>query len=183
MTRRRRSKKWISWLIILLLLVAAGVVCYLVWDNYFNDKKQGNSEAGISQEEKKEEQKDDNPKEEKKEEEQAVKKEEVVQYDGDNPNNASSLTGAITYAAASGDNLMIRVNIDQYLSGGTCVLALVRDGATIYNSEAAIIDVASTSTCEGFNVPVATIGNGNFAISIKVSSGDKVGEITGEVRL
>ena len=36
--RRKRSKKWISWLIILALLIGAGVVCYLVWDSYFRDK-------------------------------------------------------------------------------------------------------------------------------------------------
>ena len=39
MVRRRRSKKWISWLLILILAIAAAVMIYLVWDNYFRDKK------------------------------------------------------------------------------------------------------------------------------------------------
>ncbi len=181
MVRRKRSKKWISSLIILVLVIAAGVVCYLVWDNYFNDKKEESEKSPETlQEEEKEEEK---PVEEKEEERQPVKKEETVQYDGANPNASSSITGAITYATVSGDNLVIRVNIDQYLSGGKCTLGLRQGGGNVYSAEASVIDSASTSTCEGFNVPVNGLLSGEYNIIIYISSGDKTGEISGGVTL
>ena len=43
--RRKRSKKWISWLIILVLLIGAGVVCYMVWNSYFRDKTEPETSA------------------------------------------------------------------------------------------------------------------------------------------
>lgn len=181
MARRKRSKKWISWVIILLLLVAAGVISYLVWDNYFNDKKnESETTPESSQEKEKEEEK---PAEKKEEEQQPVEKEKTVQYDGANPNTSSSITGAITYAAVSGNNLVIRVNIDQYLNGGKCTLGLRQGGGNVYSAEAAVIDSASTSTCEGFNVPVSGLPGGEYNIIIYINSGDKTGEISGGVTL
>lgn len=178
--RRKRSKKWISWLIIIVLLVGAGAVCYLVYDNYFKEKKDEPT-SSIEKPQEKEPGVDVDVPEEKKEE--APKKEEVVQYDGDNPNNSGRVTGVITYAGASGDNLLIRMNIDQYLNGGTCSLNLNKDGGSVYVAEASIIDSASTSTCEGFNVPMAGLGSGKYSIIIYINSGDKSGTISGEVEL
>lgn len=105
------------------------------------------------------------------------------QYDGGNPNQESNITGAITYAGVSGDNVIIRVNIDQYLNGGTCNLILIQNGESRYGAEARIIDSASTSTCEGFNVPVAALVPGKYQIQINLSSERKTGSIMGEVNL
>ena len=121
--------------------------------------------------------------EEKKEETPVEEKEKVQQYDGNDPNTANDITGVITYAGVSGDNLMIRVNIDQYLNGGKCTLSLRQGGGNVYGAEANVVDSAATSTCEGFNIPVASLPKGNINIIIYISSGDKVGEIAGEVTL
>lgn len=179
--RRKRSKKWVSWLIIAVLLVGAGVVCYLVYDNYFREKKDEPASLEEKPQKREEEQPGENEPEEKKEE--IVEKEKVVQYDGEDPNVSGGITGVITYAGVSGDNLLIRINIDQYLSGGTCSLGLRKDGGTVYAAEAGVIDSASTSTCEGFNVPVAGLGSGRYNIIIYINSGGKSGEISGEVEL
>lgn len=185
--RRKRNKKWISWIIILVLLISAGVVCYFVWDSYFKDKSKDElkpieqsqvekKESNNKTEEKKTEEKTEEPQREK-------EKDSTAQYEGNNPNTASGITGAITYAGVSGDNLMIRVNIDQYLNGGKCTLALRQGGGNVYSMEASVVDSASTSTCEGFNVPVGGLPNGTINIIIYINSGDKTGEIAGEVSL
>ena len=181
--KRKRNKKWLSWLIILILLVGAVVVCVLVKKAYFEDKpepKEGDNVPAVAQEIEKEEEKKEEEEEKK---EETVEKEKTEQYDGQDPNTTDSLTGVVTYAGVNGDNLMIRVNIDQYLSSGSCKLTLSRDGNSIYNSEAGIVDSAATSTCEGFNVPVSELGKGNVQIVIYINSGNKTGQISGEAEI
>ena len=89
----------------------------------------------------------------------------------------------VTYAGVVDDKLMIRVNIDQFLADGSCELKLVRNNSTIYNSTANIFADVSTSTCEGFDVPVSGLGSGNTNIEIQLKSGDKSGIIRGEVNI
>ena len=112
-----------------------------------------------------------------------VRKEEVVQYDGNNPNEGGQLTGVVTYAGVSGDYLMIRVNIDQYLTSGRCALTLQQTGTEVYNEEVNLVDSASTSTCEGFNVPMSKLGAGKVTILINLYSGNKTGVINGETEI
>ena len=177
--RRKRSKKWISWLIILVLLIGAGVVCYMVWDSYFRDKSEPEtSETSDSTES--EEQKNDAEVELTSEE---PEKKKVEQYDGDDPNTAQELSGVVTYAGVNNGVLMIRVNIDQYLDSGKCELTLTRGGATIHNSIASIIGSASTSTCEGFDVAAGELGGGNVEVNIKLESNGKTGLIHGEANI
>lgn len=178
--RRRRSKKWVFWLFFLILLVVAGVVCYLVWDNYFKTDEPKEESGTSSVVEEKTEQKQEEKNEDSGEE---IKKEEVVQYDGESPNSGEGITGAVTYAAVSGANLMIRLNIDQYLTSGSCNLVLYKDGASVYGDTANLVGSASTATCEGFNVPVSEIGSGNFQIEVRITSGEKNGIIKGEASI
>ncbi len=176
--RRKRSKKWISWLIILVLLIGAGVVCYLVWDSYFKDKTEPETSEII--EEADIEKNEDDTETDSVEGEPEKK---VEQYDGDDPNSAQDLSGVVTYAGVNNGVLMIRINIDQYLNSGKCELTLSRDGATMHSSIASIIGSASTSTCEGFDVEVGELGGGNVEINIKLESNGRVGSIRGEVNI
>ena len=177
--RRKRSKKWISWLIILVLLIGAGAVCYMVWDSYFRDKTEPET-SETSDNTESEEQKNDSEAELTSEE---PEKKKVEQYDGDDPNNAQDLSGVVTYAGVNNGVLMIRVNIDQYLDSGKCELTLTRGGATIYSSIASIIGSASTSTCEGFDVATGELGGGNVEINIKLESNGRTGLIRGEANI
>ena len=142
--KRRRSKKWLYWLLMVLLFVGAVVICYFVWDVYFrvkDDVVKNSDDSGKNElvtEEKKEE--DEKTKEEAdKNDEQVipevVEKEKTIQYEGGDPNTSESLTGAITYAGVSGSEIMIRTNIDQYLTTGKCELVLERGGAVIYGTK------------------------------------------------
>lgn len=179
--RKRKSKKWISRLFFLMLLIVAVVLCYFVWDAYFkgDSKQPKQEEQSSSQEEKpKEEEKPEEKKEEEPEE-----KPKVPQYDGDDPNTAEQITGAITYIGVSNGYLRVRVNVDQYINGGSCNIVLLRGGAQIYSDYANLNSSASTSTCEGFDIPVADLGTGYTQIRITLSSGEKTGAVTGEVTL
>ena len=175
--KRKRKKTWISWVILLVLLIGAGVVAYLVWDNYFNDKRNNNEEQKTEQVEEKESNKDEE------EGNRDSEKKKVEQYDGADPNKAETLSGVVTYVGVSGDKLMIRVNIDQYLEGGECRLTLSRAGASIYSSIANVVGNASTATCEGFDVSVSGLGGGVTEISININSGERSGTIRGEVNI
>lgn len=181
--RRRRSKRWVYWLFILLLLVAAVAVCYLVWDAYFRDKEDLQDIPDSSEIEEKKEQRGEPSESEAEFKSESVEKKKVEQYDGGNPNEAEELSGAITYAGVSGSNLMIRVNIDQYLEEGSCSLTLARSGATIYNSIASVIGGPSTSSCEGFDVPVSGLGGGKIEITIKLEANGRSGTIRGEANI
>lgn len=115
---------------------------------------------------------------------EVVEKEEVKQYEGGDPNSAEVLTGVVTYAGASGDYLMIRVNIDQYLSGGTCRLVLNGSGGLAYTETAAVTDAAATATCEGFNVSLGKLKETQYNIIVYVDATDgRSGEIQGEARI
>ena len=175
--KNKKSKKWLYWVLFLVLFVVAGVVVYFVWDGYFKDDKKEDESSEIVEEKVEE----DEGGKGSVEEDIVVEKEQITQYEGDNPNEANELTGVITYAAVNGDNLIIRVNIDQYLDGGKCELNLIQNGVK-YSDSSNIVSI-TTATCEGFNVPVSKIGSGSYQIVIKINSGDKTGTINGEVNI
>ena len=103
-----------------------------------------------------------------------------TRYDGADPNLDTSLTGSITTARFDGDKLVIRVTIDQYLSSGTCTLTLTSGDKTLEKT-APIAPIASTSSCEGFDITDSELSNFSRPININLSltSGDKTGTITG----
>lgn len=101
----------------------------------------------------------------------------VTPYEGENPNTSDSLTGNIVYAGPAGNDLMIRVDIDQYVNG-TCKLTL--SGATNYEATTNLIADVSTSTCAGFDIPLSSLASGHYYINIRLTAGDKTGTITGE---
>lgn len=106
-----------------------------------------------------------------------------IQNDGEDPNIKDSLTGVLTMADILDGVLRIRVNIDQYLSSGTCKLTLYSESGKTFTVDAAIIPSASTSTCEGFDISTSNLSSGHWYISIDLESSDKTGIITGETNL
>ena len=181
--KRKKNKKVVWWIIVIILFVVAGVVVYFVWDGYFKDKGGNKKDEGYGSVEEVIVVDDGGKKEtESKQDEEVVEKEPVVQYEGEDPNEEENLTGVMTYAGVSGDYLLIRVNIDQYLDSGSCELNLVQ-GGVVYSGIAGVVSSASTATCEGFNVPVGNLSAGNYQIVIKIDSNGKTGVIEGEVKL
>ncbi|QQS17665.1 hypothetical protein IPL44_01315 [Candidatus Saccharibacteria bacterium] len=104
------------------------------------------------------------------------------QYEGDSPNTSNSLTGVINYKSVVDGNLTLRVTIDQSLTSGTCSLKLTSAGKTVTRS-ASIITNPSSSTCEGFSVPVSELSSGQWAIEITVTSGNRTGTFKDRVTI
>ncbi len=189
--KRKKNKKRLFWFLMLILLVAAAVVVYFVWDGYFKgkggDKKESSQEVEKVEERIESEEKSEDVMGEKEGrgqlEDEVGDGKEIVQYDGENPNKAESISGVVTYAGVSGERLMIRVNIDQFLDDGECILNLVRNGSTIYNDTAMVVGNVATATCEGFDVSVDGMGGGTTDIIITVNSGERTGTIVGRVEL
>ena len=181
---KKKSKKWIFWALLVVLFVLAGVIAYLTGRIFFKDQ------GGIL------EQPQETPEETEvikvsegdeveivEEAEPAVPEDKVKQYEGEDPNNLAELTGVITFAEKNGETLIIRTNIDQYLSGGACELILMRGEEIIDKYSGRIVPNAANATCEGFDVPVSGLGSGNINIIINLSSGGKTGTIKGETKI
>ena len=182
---RKNSRKWWTWGLLLVLFVAAAVVCYLVWDAYFKPKSEEGEKGTDTEVEvvEKPVEKSEEVEENEEPEGEVTGKKKVEQYEGEDPNKADELSGIVTYAGVSGSNLMIRVNIDQYLEDGKCRLTLERRERVVYNDVARIAGGATTSSCEGFDVPVDEIGGGEVNIVIDLNAGEKHGVIRGEASI
>lgn len=180
--KRKRSKKWIYYLVMFVLLIAAGVTVYLVWDNYFHDKKDNEiqepdkaviSESALDTETEAKEDKGDSESDDKR----------PVQYEGEDPNIKEELSGSITYAGLIDDRIAVRMNIDQYLGEGECTIHFMNNGVDSYKEITNITSSAATATCEGFDIPVNNIASGKYEILIELSSGGKTGTIKGEINI
>lgn len=110
------------------------------------------------------------------------KKQTPTQYDGEDPNSLEEITGYISYSAVNQDHLSIRLTINQFLTSGTCNLTMTSGSSTVTKS-AEVIGNASTATCQGFDIPLSELPSDNWNISIKITSGDKTGTITGDTTL
>jgi len=186
--RRPFYKRPMFWLLLLALIFAAILV-----SNYLKlpdspTKTDTSSTVDKEEDNRSDKSKDDNlpkestePKTESSETTTSPDGKTPSQYDGDNPNLNNTLTGAISTARFSGENLIIRVNIDQFVTG-SCNLTL-SDGARKLEKTARLITSASTSTCEGFDVQGSEITDFSRPINIiiNLSSGDKTGTITGSI--
>ena len=77
----------------------------------------------------------------------------------------NSLTGYITFKNITDGNLQIRVQIEQYLTSGTCTITIGD-----YVEQVNISANPSSSTCQGWDIPVAGIGSGYQSITIDITS-------------
>ena len=181
--KRKRNKKWIYAMLAVVLVASAGVTCWLLRGTKSDQQETGQTGSTIQQEEKIDKEEISRPSEEGELTGTGAEKERVVQYDGEDPNQADDLSGVVTYAGVVDGTLMIRVNIDQYLESGNCELTLTQGGANIYNSIANIVGGPSTATCEGFDVPLGELGGGDIQININLSADERHGTIRGEANI
>ena len=174
---KQKSSKWLYGLLFFVLFVAVGLACYFILGAFFEIKNNNSESEEVDTVEIEEESVEQS--EHKDNAEEDDDKHGVEQYDGEDPNQLEELTGSVTYAVVTDGVLKIRINIDQYLGGGRCNMSLIRDGVNIYNMSANISALVSTSTCDGFDVPVPSIGNGDYDIVVNLEAEGKIGVING----
>ena len=87
-------------------------------------------------------------------------------------------TGIINYKAVKDDALVIRSTINTSIDSGTCDLILTHtlSGKKV-TKESAVIANPSSSTCEGFDVPLSELSSGTWNIVIKIDSRDVKGNL------
>ncbi len=180
--RRKKSKNKLVIFLICLIVVAGISYCVFLLVNKNNKKPESeqpkNNTTNIVAEPEKE------PEEGKKEDDGKVNdKEPVIQYEGENPNKSEELTGVMTYLGKTSTNIIARVNIDQYLSEGTCEIKFIKNGTVYYQQKANLIADVSTSTCEGFTIGLGLIEPGSYNVVIELNSGAKTGTIEGKIDL
>lgn len=116
--------------------------------------------------------------------EREIEKDLPTQYEGEDPNSSTNLTGTITYKAVSDGQLVLRTNINQSLGSGSCVLKLTHSSSgRVVTKQVNIIANPSSATCEGFNVATSELGSGLWNINIRISSSGKTGILTSTVEL
>lgn len=103
-------------------------------------------------------------------------------YEGDDINSSDSLTGVINYSGVAGDKLIIRTTINQTITSGSCHLTLTKDGKSV-SRHSGLIQNPSSSSCEGFDIPVSELSTGDWNVSIKVTDDNRSGQINGTARV
>lgn len=175
---KRRAKfglRDVFFILIVLILIAAVSFCFMY------STQQPKDDLETTEETPKENPQTSTLIENSTEEEPEIQK-TPTQNEGTDPNTLEQLTGSITTAYVAGDKAIIRLNIDQFLSSGTCTLTMI-SGTNTYSSSAAIISDVTTSTCEGFDIPTDLLSSGVWSITIDLSSDNKTGQIIGEIEL
>lgn len=195
--RRHREHKLI-WLLVFLALIAAAAIILI---NLFKpidfidkpdntDKSDNTSSEDMKSEKVKGTTSVKNPSDDPEDEETEATSHTAsdgtpLVNEGANPNSSATLTGAITYSDVSEGTLLIRTNIDQYLTSGTCDLKMVSTSipGVSYTATVNLVPSVSSSTCDGFDYPVAELRSGNYELTIDIKSGEKSGTLTGSVSL
>lgn len=106
------------------------------------------------------------------------------QYEGEDPNELSGLTGSITLNTHDASTLTVAVSIDQYLvHPGTCQLRLLQNSQVLRTAEAQAVADVTTSGCGPFQVPISGLPPGKYQLEITISGDGKTGLVTGEVQI
>jgi len=82
------------------------------------------------------------------------------------PPAAGDRAVTITAASVSSDTLQIRALIQGVVSGDTCSLSVVQNGAVVLSETAEVQPGPSSSTCQGFDVNVASLSAGALSITV-----------------
>ena len=187
-TTPKKSKKKIILATTLLVVVVAGAFVFayafrpLTGTPAEDTKDLKNTSSTKGSSTKKDNSKDDDTISNKSEPTVEKEKDNPTQYEGSNPNTSESLTGSINYLSVIDGNLTVRITINQVLSTGSCTLTLTNGNKTVSRSSS-IVQNPSSSTCDGFNVPVSELSSGKWKASVSVESDNRKGTFTSEVNV
>lgn len=79
------------------------------------------------------------------------------------------LSGVISYKSVVNNILVIRTTINQVLNSGSCVLTLRSYTGKVVTQSADIAHNPSSSSCQGFDIPLSNLEKGAWSIEIKVT--------------
>lgn len=185
----RKSKKIIITISLLILVLTLGVALYAYIFRPFSHEPTDNDVNRSNSNSKTESTKDSKeskaPSETTKNQTTTIEKEKdnPTQYEGPGASATGNLTGVVNYSDVQEGSLIIRTTIDQLLASGTCTLTLSKSGQAVTKTANIVQGGASSSSCDGFNVPVAELGSGKWNIQVNIESGDRKGSFNSEVTI
>lgn len=103
------------------------------------------------------------------------------QNDSSEGGDASDIAISITSAEQQEGQLQIRTLIHS-IQSGSCALTLSSGGQTITRS-ADTHNMASSSTCMGFDIPLSTLTSGEWNITVEYQGQDASGSATQTIRI
>ena len=187
--KRRYSKRttiiWFFVILVLALIVTAIYFLLLQPREVKQSKQNTEVQAEHLQAEKNPNPNEPKPKTEEKEDLEAGKTHQTPkQYENTGDTPATNLTGFITYSGKNGNNLTIRITINQLLKEtGTCTLALTSTNGQKIERTVATIDNPSSATCQGFDIPLSEVPAGDYQINIDIKTVHQNGNIKGSITI
>lgn len=96
----------------------------------------------------------------------------------DKPNEPTAIEGsnlkavqvAITSTNQIDSTIQIRTIIYAIDSGGTCTIKLERTGYNTITQSSDLQNLANTSTCKGFNLPISSVATGDWNMTVSYLS-------------
>lgn len=109
-------------------------------------------------------------------------------YEGGYVQDSENLTGDISGISVVGDNLSVRVTINQFITDpdGRCELTLTSPSGANYQYWSDLIQNPQTTSCYGWDIPVSELGgnvSGHWSATVTVSGDNRTGTFTKEVDL
>ncbi len=101
-------------------------------------------------------------------------KKNTVEQSETNPQNKDTLGVSITAANQNNPTFQIRILIDSVVGSGSCQLIMTKGSVNVTRS-AGTQALASTSTCQGFDIPVSELSPGTWNVKITVTTQSKTG--------
>lgn len=98
------------------------------------------------------------------------------------PTTSSALSAYFTSASQMGDIVQFRTVINDVPESGECVLILSKDGQTI-TKNAPVQTNAHAATCMGFDVATSELSPGTWNATLRITSGEKSGQINTTVHV
>jgi len=88
---------------------------------------------------------------------------------------SGSLTVTLTSSNVNNGIQQLRYLISQQLGSGTCTLTLTSGSQTPIVKTAAVEALASSSTCEGFDITTSSMASGQWTAAVTVTNGSESG--------
>ena len=109
-------------------------------------------------------------------------------YEGGSVQDSNTLTGNISGISIAGDNLSVRVTINQYITDpdGRCELTLTSPSGATYDYWSELVQNPQSTSCYGWDIPVSELGDnisGHWTAKVVVNGDGRTGTFTQEVDL
>ncbi len=182
----RKSDSGIKFIHIFLILVfVAGItfLCLSLFVPQKNKTEEPSLNTAVNETEKKNNENKKNEEKDNKEKENPNNT--PAQYEGEKPTSDTKINASLTKNEVINGTYMLRIEIYELLSEGTCKLHMESDKGDSLDRTAKIATFGpDSSTCEeGFDIPTNGISSGKYNFTITLTSGSKTGSVSGTINI